>query len=159
MTAGNGKHLRRLDRVFSRAPIYFVTTVVANRKPCLLDGAVQNVAEQVWQNTRIHSCWSTGSYILMPDHVHFICRPCCENAVSLSQFVGSWKQWTTKYLKRDHGFEAPFWQPEFFDHVLRSKDSFREKLDYLKNNPVRAGLVEHSDDWSYQGNIDNWEIL
>src|SRR6478672_8443810 len=39
------------------------------------------------------------------------------------------------------------WQREYFDHVLRSDESYAEKWDYVRENPVRAGLVRSSNDW------------
>ena len=47
------------------------------------------------------------------------------------------------------------WQKEFFDHVLRSCESYSQKWDYVKENPVRAGLVKKSDDWPFQGEIES----
>ena len=47
----------------------------------------------------------------------------------------------------------PHWQPNFFDHILRSADSYSTKWDYVQMNPVRAGLVKNADDWEYQGMI------
>ena len=41
------------------------------------------------------------------------------------------------------------WQAGFFDHVLRSDESRSEKWEYIRMNPVRAGLVEEADDWPY----------
>jgi hypothetical protein len=46
------------------------------------------------------------------------------------------------------------WQREFFDHVLRSTESYSEKWNYVKDNPVRAGLVSASDEWKYAGEIE-----
>jgi hypothetical protein len=34
--------------------------------------------------------------------------------------------------------------------LLRSDESLSEKWEYVRQNPVRAGLVEHSEDWPYQ---------
>jgi hypothetical protein len=51
------------------------------------------------------------------------------------------------------GFEAPFWQKEFFDHLLRSDESYSEKWNYVKNNPVRAGLVADADLWPFTGHV------
>jgi putative transposase len=34
---------------------------------------------------------------------------------------------------------GPVWQEEFFDHVLRSNDSLVDRVDYVCQNPVRAG--------------------
>jgi hypothetical protein len=44
-------------------------------------------------------------------------------------------------------------QAGFFDHILRSDESYSEKWNYVRDNPVRAGLVETADDWPYQGEI------
>ena len=46
-------------------------------------------------------------------------------------------------------------QEEFFDHVLRSSESYSQKWDYVKENPVRAGLVKSSDEWPWQGEIES----
>ena len=41
------------------------------------------------------------------------------------------------------------WQPGFFDHVLRSSESYTEKWNYVRENPMRAGLVDYAADWPY----------
>src|SRR5437762_10962434 len=42
------------------------------------------------------------------------------------------------------------WQEGCFDRLLRSDESLSEKWEYLRQNPVRAGLVKHLEDWPYQ---------
>ena len=39
------------------------------------------------------------------------------------------------------------WQRNFFDHRLRSYES--EKADYIRQNPVRAGLILPDETWPY----------
>jgi REP element-mobilizing transposase RayT len=46
-----------------------------------------------------------------------------------------------------------FWQPGFFDHLLRRDESYAQKWDYVWRNPVRARLVAQPEDWPYQGEI------
>jgi hypothetical protein len=46
------------------------------------------------------------------------------------------------------------WQREFFDHVLRSNESYAEKWNYVRDNPVRAGFVTSANDWPYAGEIE-----
>jgi hypothetical protein len=41
----------------------------------------------------------------------------------------------------------------FFDHVLRSRESYEQKWLYVRENPVRAGLVQRVDDWPFAGEI------
>jgi len=47
--------------------------------------------------------------------------------------------------------ETALWQPGFFDHVLHNDESYTEKWKYVRDNPLRAGLVSRGDDWPYQG--------
>ena len=48
---------------------------------------------------------------------------------------------------------AGFWQRGFFDHLIRNTESYTQKWDYVRENPVRSGLVASSDAWKYQGEI------
>jgi REP element-mobilizing transposase RayT len=89
----------------------------------------------------------------MPDHVHFFCAP-EEAARPLSLFVGSWKEWASKGIRSAFQLMSAVWQPEFFDHVLRPSESYIEKWDYVRQNPVRAQLVKEANDWPWQGEIE-----
>jgi len=63
-------------------------------------------------------------------------------------------------LANNGGFSArnrPYgraWQDGFFDHVLRSSESYGEKWEYVRMNPVRAGLVKQTEDWPFIGEIE-----
>lgn len=41
------------------------------------------------------------------------------------------------------------WQDESFDHVLRSDESLNAKTDYVRQNPVRKGLVARPEDYKW----------
>ena len=151
------KHLRRLDRVYIRDPVYFITAVTTHRRPVLSSAKFQEIAVEVWLRSETLYGWSTGPYVLMPDHVHFFCQANRDEASRLSYFVGKWKEWTSKYARQRMSLATPLWQPEFFDHVIRSNDSMAEKWSYVRNNPERAGLVAEADEWPYAGNLAEWE--
>jgi hypothetical protein len=68
-------------------------------------------------------------------------------------FVGGFKQWTAKAILRNSGLSAPLWQSEFFDHLLRSDESYGAEWTYVRENPVRAGLAQSPKDWPYAGEI------
>ena len=82
----------------------------------------------------------------MPDHIHLFVRG--DERFFLSRWVGG--------LKREMSVALgvrQLWQPGFFDHILRSDESYGEKWNYVRDNPVRAGLVENPEDWRYQGEM------
>jgi putative transposase len=152
------KHLRRLQRIWPSSPIYFVTTCTRHRKPLLARDDVAKVLIDEWRAAQDRRQWAVGRYIIMPDHVHFFCRPELD-AKPLSEFMTFWKSYTSRKI---HAFGVPrsapaattLWQREFFDHVLRSTESYSEKWNYVRDNPVRASLVSKADEWKYAGEIE-----
>jgi hypothetical protein len=55
-----------------------------------------------------------------------------------------------RHCLHDHGAKAAIHalQEESFDHVLRSEESLDEKVEYIRQNPVRSGLVTSPEDYS-----------
>ena len=151
------KHLRRLERVWIEQPVYFLTTCTELRKPVLACEQVAAILVKEWQTARDRHRWAIGRYVIMPDHVHFFCAPELD-AKPLSIFIGFWKEWTSKGIKRALELVGPVWQEEFFDHLLRSFESYSQKWDYVRENPVRAGLVAKADDWPWQGEIEELRL-
>jgi putative transposase len=147
------KHLKRLERIWIENPIWFVTTCTRKRQKVLNQKEVADVLIAEWIKAKERHRWIIGNYVIMPDHVHFFCAPLNE-AVDLAKFVGSWKEWTSKAITRQLGLEAPIWQSQFFDHLLRSEESYAEKWDYVQQNPVRAGLAKAPEDWPFLGEIE-----
>jgi putative transposase len=90
----------------------------------------------------------------MPDHVHLFVLV---DGILLSAWVKSVKNSLSKNL-RESGVKSPHWQKGFFDHVLRSGESYAEKWSYVLENPVRAGLVGAVADWPYSGEIHDLEL-
>ena len=144
--------LRRLDRVFVDSPIYFITACSMDRRPILHCEVVHNAFRSFCLNSPLHGAW-IGRYVLMPDHLHLFLNV---EEISLSKWVKSLKNALSKTLRK-LGHEAPHWQKGFFDHLLRSGESYSQKWDYVRVNPVRAGLVESAEDWPFAGEIHDLE--
>ena len=152
------KHLRRLERIWTHSPIYFVTTCARRRKPLLARDDVAKVLIDEWRAAHDRHGWAIGRYVIMPDHVHFFCRSELD-ARPLSEFMAFWKSYTSRKIQasgppRSTPAATTLCQREFFDHVLRSTDSYSEKWNYIRDNPVRAGLVSNADEWNYSGEIE-----
>ncbi len=61
---------------------------------------------------------------------------------SLPEILKSIKGRSARQINLALKRSGPVWQEEFFDHVLRSNDSLVDRVDYVCQNPVRAGLVK-----------------
>ncbi len=87
----------------------------------------------------------------MPDHVHLFVAGGHE--FILSQWIRMLKRVLSKAITT----KPPHWQPGFFDHLIRHSESYSGKWEYVRQNPVRAGLVSKPEDWRYQGEITRLE--
>ena len=117
------KHLRRLDRIWVANPRYFITVCMENRQKSLASEKAVAVLCSEWKGALDKHGWAVGSYVVMPDHVHFFCTD-GEQGVTLSDFMGKWKEWTAKRLKQEADLSGKIWQSGFFDHLLRSAESY-----------------------------------
>ena len=84
-------------------------------------------------------------WCVMPNHVHVILRPMGGHA--LDEILHSWKSYTAKAANRLLGLTGEFWQPEYYDHLLRDDTEYAHAVEYLRRNPEKAGLK----DWRWIG--------
>jgi REP element-mobilizing transposase RayT len=147
------RKLRRLDRVWEAQPIYFITTCTFQRRPILNDPSTFDILAEEWRDAWNRHRWTVGRFVVMPDHVHFFCRPARNAEKSLSDFVAAWKQWTSKRIAKKTAATPQIWQKMFFDHLLRSGEGYDEKWEYVFRNPVRHGYVAEPEDWPWAGKV------
>ena len=92
----------------------------------------------------------------MPNHVHAVLWP-MPNEV-LSEILKSWKQFTSRRAKPMVGMTAEhFWQPESFDHWIRSEEEKARICRYIRNNPVTARLCEQPEAWQWSSAWPGWK--
>ena len=119
--------------------------------------------------------WVVGQYVIMPDHIHFFCSPATCPPYDFHKWMAYWKRLTTQAAATQvaaRGDARPpgvvtarvdarppkLWQSGCWDTQLRTGNQYKEKWEYVRNNPVRKGLVTNADDWPYQGrmNVLEW---
>ena len=133
------ERLRRLEYAFQRLPIYFVTACTCERRPILNNADVRTGLIEFGEARGDRGAW-LGAYVLMPDHLHaFVVID--DGRLTLSAWIKSLKNSLSKTLRASR-VPAPHWQKGFFDHILRSGESYSAKWDYVRENPVRAGFVK-----------------
>ena len=149
------ERLKRLDVLYQRSPIYFVTACTANRRKLLANKAIHSAFKAFAESGPNYGGW-IGAYVLMPDHLHLFVA-IDDKQIKLSDWMKSLKGALSSKL-REQGIASPYWQKGFFDHVLRSGDSYSQKWNYVRENPVRAGLAVHWNEWPYLGEIFDLEF-
>jgi putative transposase len=138
----------RLDWVFQRydPPLYFVTFNTHKRKRLLANARVHTALIDFAHDGELRGI-GLGRYVIMPDHVHLFVRGNFD--FSLRQWVRMLKRALSKAIT----YAPPHWQEGFFDHLIRHGESYAEKWEYVRLNPVRVGLVQDPEVWPWQGEI------
>jgi REP element-mobilizing transposase RayT len=144
----------RLDPVFQKydPPLYFVTFNTWRRRKLLAYQEVQLRLIEFARNGEPRGI-AIGRYVIMPDHIHLFTR-------GTGDFVfPQWMRLLKRSLSQAISAAPPHWQKGFFDHLIRHSESYGQKWDYVRQNPVRAGLVSDAKDWPYQGELVRLEAL
>jgi REP element-mobilizing transposase RayT/mono/diheme cytochrome c family protein len=121
--------------------IFFITACCESRGKNTL--CHPNIAREIFDSVEFrnqNTIWYAHLVCLMPDHLHGLISFPYERP--MKQIMSDWKRFLATKLKIE-------WQRDFFDHRLRRDESYREKADYIRANPVRAGLTTASDPWPY----------
>jgi REP-associated tyrosine transposase len=141
---------QRLRWLFSENPIYYITACTYNRRRILDHSVVHDSFIQFGLCAARRQVW-VGRYVMMPDHIHMFVG-FAPQSMSISKWMKSFKNAISKTLT-NATFAAPHWQKNFFDHVIRSEESYDQQWSYVRENPVRAGLVRAADDWPFAGEL------
>jgi REP element-mobilizing transposase RayT len=89
------------------------------------------------------------AWTIMPNHVHVLFTLASESNVS--SILHSWKSFTAKQANKLLETSGRFWQPEYFDRLIKTSRQFEFTLRYIANNPVKAGLCKEIHEWPWFG--------
>jgi len=153
--AGPPTHVRRAPahhpvvEAGNQSVIVFVTVCTEQKRPILASEAAHQLVISAWLKA---PAWNVGRYVIMPDHIHFFAAPNTLPPSGLPRWVSQWKAFVSRQFSMPQG--SKLWQKNFWDTQLRQSENHSMKWNYVRQNPVRAGLVSQPDQWPYQGELN-----
>ncbi len=136
-------HRRNLPHWRLEGSTYFITFRLAS-------GALATSEQQlVFDHIRAgHGKFYTlAAIVVMPDHVHLLLKPKPEFA--LSRIMKGIKGVSARQINQLRGLTGTVWQDESWDRIVRDAAEFEEKLQYMADNPVKAGLAKVIEEYPY----------
>lgn len=126
---------------------YFVTICVSERRyefgyienGKMVENNNAQLCRTAWNDLLNHfSNIRLDTFIIMPDHVHFIMEITKKTDTNLGNIVRGFKSKTTNLINTfNKAAVNKFWQSRFYDHVIRSSEELVSIRNYILNNPKR----------------------
>jgi putative transposase len=135
----------------SRSPqstrTFFVTSATDGRRTLLQSNRKAQLLIDVLAENRRKKRFQLHEFVIMPNHFHLLLTPSTE--ISLEKAVQFIKGGFSFRAKREIPFLADIWQTSFVNHRIRDACDYQRHRDYIRNNPVRAGLCERTEEFAW----------
>ncbi|MDM8000491.1 MAG: transposase [Dehalococcoidia bacterium] len=162
------KRQRRLT--YDQAMAYFVTATVSDFTDLLCEDGYAQIILRNLDFYREKFGFRLLAYVVMPQHIHLVLQTSSKGNVS--EIMRDFKKRTAKEIvkllkeerrtevlsvfaeaaKRYHPNENrvyQVWEDRFDDVAVYSDKVLRTKIEYIHNNPVKAGLSDSQDAYLY----------
>ncbi|MFH1826648.1 MAG: transposase [bacterium] len=133
------KHIRLKDYDYSSDGAYFIT-INANKKQLLINSKYKEIIETELEDLENRfSGVSLDYYVVMRDHIHFILI--LDNSeATIPRIMQAYKSLTTLKIKKAGYSGKRFWQPNYYEHIVRNEKALGRIRQYIVNNPLAEEL-------------------
>ncbi|MCI0448394.1 MAG: transposase [Chlorobi bacterium] len=140
-------HLKDFDYKCS-CYLYFITICTFNKNPYFKNHEIAKVLEEEFKFRISKNEVFIYCYCIMPDHFHLLLSFTDQYNKSLQVWISSFKRFTSKTVKERFNLNK-LWQRNFYEHIVRTDESFSSIAEYILNNQVRKGMVKHWQEYKF----------
>ena len=146
------------------SPVLYITVVTKDRLPVFRTDQMREFICAALDEARRSAGFLLFAYVVMLDHLHLLTNRPSTSSDLLRVIKGLTAHRVIDYLKehnfksslkklehcvRDRNYRYSLWQTEKNVFEIYSERLFMQKLNYIHQNPVRAGLVERAIDYRW----------
>jgi len=103
----------------------------------------------VLENSKEKYSFRLHNFCIMPTHIHLLITPA--SGTDLSRIIQWIKTHSAKRWNCIHGSRDHVWGDRFFSRPVKDIREYFFVYKYIDQNPVKAGLVQHVQDWKASG--------
>jgi putative transposase len=138
--------ISKLKHIQSKGCTYFITTCIANRNMIFADcGLAQILMDDIIYG-RNEGWYYLFGFVIMPDHLHLELAP---RNKAIPAIMKCLKGYSSRQINLKNERTGTLWQEGYMDFPIYSKKIAWQKLVYIEQNPVRAGLVTEAINYPY----------
>ena len=135
------------EAILSSERVFFATTKTSAARRILQSERNATLLIEVLHSNVSAGKFQLHDFVVMPDHLHLLMAlpgdMTIEKAMQLVKGGFSYR------LKKEHGFQGEVWQRGFSEARVNDRQSWLQYREYIAQNPVKAGLVDSSQQYPY----------
>jgi REP element-mobilizing transposase RayT len=159
------ERMRSRYQIIENNSIYFITSTIVEWIPVFIKKEYFDIIVESLSYCRQKKGLKLFAYVVLDNHVHFVA-----SADNLSQIIKDFKSYTAREIiktakseerkwllnqfefykkkyKKDSEYQV--WQEGFHPQMVTREEVFKQKVEYIHNNPVKRGFVEQAEHWVY----------
>ena len=142
---------RLSSAVYRGGGAFFLTVCVSGTRRPFSSGRIVGSALEALKKAADQFGIEAIEYCFMPDHLHLLVV--APQKVDIMTFMERFKQMSGFACNRLLRSAGRFWQRSYYDHVLRRSEDIEAVTEYIRGNPLRAGLVKDAQDYPFSGSL------
>jgi len=143
----SGTRFLRKGRMFMPGATYFVSSFKSKSAADIDNTLCFQAILQELEQLEGEGVFTMLAIVVMPDHFHLLLR--MGNVLNLSQAIRRLKGATGRRINQLRSETGSLWYKGFHEHLVRSQETLRGYLGYIRSNPVRKGLVQSPEQWPF----------
>ena len=124
---------------------YFITASTFQKHHILRSDRMAGLFVDVLLHYREQDKYLLHEFVVMPDHFHLLITP----SESLERAMQLIKGGFSFRANKELGFIHEIWQPSYYDRRVRDAEEYFAFREYIRQNPVRRGLVVNVEDYRF----------
>ena len=163
--AANLRTMGYAYRIHDQQGVYFITCTVVQWTDVFTRREYADIIVNSLKYCREHKGLEIFAWVIMSNHIHLIIS--CKDGYNLSDILRDFKKYTATQivqaiennpresrkrwllwlLKEEDNIS--FWQKDNHAEEINTSAFYNTKLDYIHQNPVRAGIVDKEEEYLY----------
>jgi putative transposase len=141
--------------MFLKGGHYFFTVNLQDRQSQLLTQHIE-ILRDVTRKVKQNYPFDIEAIVILPEHLHamwhlpegdqnypmrwMLIKSGFSRQVPINEVIS-----TSRLKKRERGI----WQRRYWEHTISNERDWLQHIEYIHNNPVKHGYVNHPEEWLY----------
>lgn len=137
--------MARHKRIYFQNAVYHITIRGNNKQSILKDNEDKGLFLDSLGKFKVRFKFRLYAFVLMNNHVHLVIET--DHEVNISKIMQAVALSYSVKFRKKYPYSGHVWQGRFKSNIIDDDRYILECINYIHNNPVRAGMVSKPEDY------------